>query len=70
MNRYLAHVIFRKDGSEFAQFPVFAEKPEWAIEQAQKALPLLFGGKDFTEYFIEVDEGERISKSTFKPGDA
>ena len=38
MNRYVAHIIAREDGSEFAQFPVFAEKPEWAIEQAQKAL--------------------------------
>ena len=63
MNRYLAHVISRKDGSEFAQFPVFAEKPEWAIEQAQKALPLLFGEKDFTEYLIEVDQEDRVSKS-------
>ena len=63
MNRYLAHVISRKDGSEFAQFPVFAEKPEWAIEQAQKALPLLFGDKDFTEYLIKVDEEDRVSKT-------
>ena len=64
MNRYIAHIIERKDGSEFAQFPVFAEKPEWAIEQAQKALPLLFGGKDFTEYLIRVDEEDRVNKTS------
>ena len=63
MNRYLAHIIARKDGSEFAQFPVYAEKPEWAIEQAQKALPVLFGDKDFTEYFIKVDGEDRVSKT-------
>jgi hypothetical protein len=63
MNRYIAHIISRKDGSEFAQFPVFAEKPEWAIEQAQKALPVLFGGGDFTEYRVEVDDEGRVSRT-------
>jgi hypothetical protein len=63
MNRYIAHIISRKDGSEFAQFPVFAEKPEWAIEQAQKALPLLFDGRDCTEYRIEVDDEGRVSRN-------
>jgi hypothetical protein len=63
MNRYVAHIIARQDGSEFAQFPVFAEKPEWAIEQAQKALPVLFGGKDLTEYRIELDDEGRVSRT-------
>jgi hypothetical protein len=62
MNRYVAHII-APDGSEFAEFPVFAEKPEWAIEQAQKALPVLFGSKDFTGYRIEVDDEDRVSKT-------
>ena len=63
MNRYIAHVIARKDGSEFARFPVFAENPAWAIEQAQKALAVLFEGRDFTEYLIEVDGEDRVSKT-------
>jgi hypothetical protein len=61
MNRYVAHVL-SPDGSEFAQFPVFAEKPEWAIEQAEKALPVLFDGKDFSAYRIEVDGEDRVTR--------
>jgi hypothetical protein len=63
MNRYVAHIIAREDGSELAQFPVFAETPEWAIEQAQMALPVLFDGKDFTEYRIELDDEGRVSRT-------
>ena len=61
MNRYVARIL-NQDGSEFAEYPVFAESPELAIEQARKAFPILFDGREPVGFHIEVDDGDRVSR--------